>query len=399
MKGFSLRGAARWDALVQLSGGDRQLPGNAYVQSTEADQRDARAALVLRHARPAPWRGLFSATVSARADGLDHESAAAAIRQRGQGGSLRLEASAPLGPASLDAGVSAGGERLEATGLADDARARAEGAAWAAVDVPALGGRLRLAPAVRAEVVGPFRGISAKLGASAAIVGPLSLRASAGRTFRPPSFSELHLTQGLLRPNPDLDPERGTSADVTLAAEGALGLAAVGAFASVYDDLVVYVPVFRAFRPENDDRALVRGIEAEAATVPLGPFRVQAQGALTLQETRTLRGRPEEVGNDVPRRPRARAFARVGAERGWVALHAELHHTGRQALDTRGIQWIDAATSVNAGGSVRLARRANVRAHLEVRNLGDDRTLEDGFGNPLPGRMVMVTLRADGATR
>jgi iron complex outermembrane receptor protein len=31
---------------------------------------------------------------------------------------------------------------------------------------------------------------------------------------------------------------------------------------------------------------------------------------------------------------------------------------------------------------------------VDVKNLLDDRTLEDPYANPLPGRMVMVTLRA-----
>jgi vitamin B12 transporter len=34
---------------------------------------------------------------------------------------------------------------------------------------------------------------------------------------------------------------------------------------------------------------------------------------------------------------------------------------------------------------------------LEVKNLLDDRDLRDAIGNPLPGRMVMLTVRA-GAT-
>ena len=44
------------------------------------------------------------------------------------------------------------------------------------------------------------------------------------------------------------------------------------------------------------------------------------------------------------------------------------------------------------GGVAR--RPLRVRLGLEVRNLLDQRTIEDPIGNPLPGRMVMVTLRA-----
>jgi iron complex outermembrane receptor protein len=50
-----------------------------------------------------------------------------------------------------------------------------------------------------------------------------------------------------------------------------------------------------------------------------------------------------------------------------------------------------------AGGSVRLLRDPDLHLHLEVRNVLDDRTLEDGFMNPLPGRAVLVTVRAGSA--
>ena len=53
--------------------------------------------------------------------------------------------------------------------------------------------------------------------------------------------------------------------------------------------------------------------------------------------------------------------------------------------------------SFNAGGSFRFTRHPDARLALELRNLLDDRTLQDGFGNPLPGRMVMITVRIAGA--
>ena len=51
-----------------------------------------------------------------------------------------------------------------------------------------------------------------------------------------------------------------------------------------------------------------------------------------------------------------------------------------------------------AGASIRFLRRPTLALHVEVDNVADDRTLIDGYGNPLPGRTWMVTLRA-GATR
>ena len=53
---------------------------------------------------------------------------------------------------------------------------------------------------------------------------------------------------------------------------------------------------------------------------------------------------------------------------------------------------------LGAGASLRIVRRPAIALHVEVENLGDDRTLTDGYGNPLPGRTWMVTLRAGHST-
>jgi iron complex outermembrane receptor protein len=137
----------------------------------------------------------------------------------------------------------------------------------------------------------------------------------------------------------------------------------------------------------------VGGLEAELATAPLGRLGASAALAYTFLATRTLRGTPEEVGKDVPRRPRHRLFARAGVAPGPLELHAEAHLVSRQWLDMRNAVAVPAALTFHAGASLRLWRRPEVRLHLEVRNLGDDRTLQDTFGNPLPGRMVLVALR------
>ncbi|MFT3914695.1 MAG: TonB-dependent receptor [Anaeromyxobacteraceae bacterium] len=402
-KAFLRRGDARWDVLLQASGGEREIPGNPLTASDPLIdlQRDGRVALAVRHARPGPAGALLAATLALRGDGLDLHAGSTLFRstQRGQAASLELKATGELGPASLEAGATAGGERLAGTGLGD-ARTRAELAAWAAGEVTAAGGRVRLAPALRAEAAGPFHGLSAKLGTSVALGGPLALRASAGRTFRAPSFSELHLTQAALRPNPDLTPERALSADAGLVAEGRLALASVTAFVSRYEDLIVYVPLsLDTFGPVNDARALVRGLEAEAAVAPVGPLGLSAQGAATLLASRTLRGKPEEVGHDLPRKPRVRLFGRVGGERGAFEAHAEVQHLGRQWKDAEARTSIGASTTANVGLSARLARRPELRLHLEVRNVADAQDVQDGFANPLPGRTVMITLRAGGTTR
>ena len=154
---------------------------------------------------------------------------------------------------------------------------------------------------------------------------------------------------------------------------------------------------FRRLVPLNTDRSLVRGVEAELATAPLRPAAgLAVQAAYTYTDSQVLRGRADE----------GRARPRPAAQAAPPALRASRgRRTGRRR--PRRDQWISRqwlgfgharpvgeALTFGAGASVRLWRAAGLRLHLEVRNLLDVRTLDDSFGNPLPGRTVLVTLRA-----
>jgi outer membrane receptor protein involved in Fe transport len=240
-----------------------------------------------------------------------------------------------------------------------------------------------------------FGGWSAKIGADAALAGPFSARASAGRTFRAPTVTELYLQQGVLQPNPALVPEEGWSADAGVAAEGRLGLARAGVFAALYRDLIVYEPAtFQRLKPFNAGRAAVRGAELEAASTPRGPLGAAGAVAYTYLASENLRGDEAVLGKDLPHRARHRLFARGSLARGPAGAHVELHHVGAQFQDRRNLVGIPAATTWNAGASWRFSRRPELTANVELRNLLDARDLQDPFGNPLPGRMALVSLRA-----
>jgi iron complex outermembrane receptor protein len=263
-------------------------------------------------------------------------------------------------------------------------------------DLTLGGDAARISPALRVEAVGPFAGVSAKLGASLRLAGPLSARASGGRTFRPPSFSELYLRQGPLEPNPALHPEYAWSADAALVLDGAHGRASAGVFLAVYQDLIVYdsgrVP--GSFKPFNFGKSSVQGIEAEAATAAAPAlWNLQGQVAWTWMATEQLRGVPGVLGKELPHRPRNRLYARAALDPGVAGGHAEVQLLGAQYLDARNIHSVPASLVVNAGAFVRILRRPEVRLTAEVKNLLDDRTLQDGFGYPLPSRMLLVTVR------
>jgi hypothetical protein len=193
-KGFARLAPGRLDLLAQLSAGDRQLPGSPWLQRSDNDDRmrESRAAASARAAFPVGPGVLVALEAQGRAERLDLRLAPLApVGQRELAGAARVATTWVAGPSLLEAGFSAGGDRLAAGGLGGT-RSRAELAAWLAEELLVAGGRARLAPALRAERR-PVRRVSGKLGAAArslgrsrlapALAAPSARRASASSTW------------------------------------------------------------------------------------------------------------------------------------------------------------------------------------------------------------------------
>ena len=397
-KAWAAIGEGQLDAVLQVSGGSRDLPGSPYHLTPEDGQHDARIGLVTRFTHPLADGLDLALTVTGRDDRLTVQIAPfPEVAQRDQyaGGTAELRWVA--GPNTLALRADLGSERLLAEGSPDHGRGTI--ALMISDDLALAGGRLHFSPALRWEEDEPYQGLSAKLGSTFRAAGPLTIRANVARTFRVPSFAELYLSQGLLSPNPDLVPETSWSADAGLVLDGKLGYAAVSAFTQLYRDLIVYEPdSFRRMKPFNDGKASAGGIEIEVASAPVGPARLAASAAYTWLATETLRGDDSILGKELPHRPPHRLFARLSAEPGPVAAHVEAQYIASQYQDLSNSPalLVPPALVFNVGTSLRLWRRPLTRLGIEIRNVLDDRSLQDGFGNPLPGRMVMVTLRVAG---
>jgi vitamin B12 transporter len=398
VKAWRSLGDGRLDLLVQLSGGKRDLPGWPGAPTPLDWERDARAAAVARLSHSLGSGLTLSTELSVRHDQLDtyvQQLGEHTYLQRDVFGGARAELSWMHATGTLTASASVGAEQLAADSMGDPHQ-RSEVALTLADETTFASGRLRVAPALRFERIGLYADLSGKLGSTLRLWGPLSLRASVGRTFRVPSFAELFLQQGILEPNPELVPEVAWSADTALVADGRFGLASIGAFASLYRDLIVYEPgSFHRLKPFNDGKALVRGLEVEFASTPV-PQLLGLSGSLayTLLATETLRGAPETLGKELPYRPRHRLYARLALEQPWGGSHVEVHWVGSQFHDAENARPpVPASTTFNAGASLRISSRPHASLSLEVKNLLDDRTLQDAFGNPLPARTVLLTLR------
>jgi outer membrane cobalamin receptor len=390
----ALRG--RLDTVLQVSAGRRGLPGFARNPTPDDWQRDGRILLASRFARGLGGDLTVAGQVSGRLDGLDvRVGDPIPYRQRGAAGGAAGELDWAHGVGRLSARLSAEVERVEAAGLGGGLARWSTGLSIGA-ELLLLGARLRVAPAARLDAVGGFSGLSGKLGASWLLAEGWSLRASAGRSFRAPSLAELHFQQGLVLPNPDLAPETGLAADAALVADGRYGLFTLGGQVTRYHQLILYRPTtLGRLKPFNTGEALMAGLEAELATAPvLGPARATLSGAWTYLFSELLEGSPDEVGKQVPYRPRQRLYARATSAPGPLAFHLEAHLVGRRFTDTRNLDPIPATLAWNAGVALQVARSLGMSLHLEVKNLLDDRTLTDGLGNPLPSRLVLLTLRA-----
>ena len=389
-------GPGRLDAVLQASGGARDLPGTAGHFTSSDGQADERLGLVTRLEEPLAEGVDLELGLTARQDRLDVSIAPyPQSRQDDLAAQLSGRLLLTKGPSALSLRLGAGTEEL----LVLDAAGHAWGSFFVAASDELSLGRLKLAPGLRFDEQGPFSGLSARLGASYALSRTLSLRASGGRAFRIPSFGELYLQQGLLEPNPALVPENSWSADAALVAEGPLGLFSVGAFTQLYSDLIAYEAVATGrMKPFNDGQADANGFEVELASAPVGPAAFSAALAYTYLATETLRGDALQVSKELPHRAPHRLFARVAAAPGPLEVHGELHFVAAQFGDAENSasQRIPAALTLNAGLGLRVFENPETTVNLEVRNLLDDISLEDGFGYPLPGRMVLVTLRLAG---
>ena len=101
-----------------------------------------------------------------------------------------------------------------------------------------------------------------------------------------------------------------------------------------------------------------------------------------------------DVGKELPQKPRHRLHARVSAQLDPFTAHVDAQWISRRWIDLANTRTIPAAFTLDAGAAVRLRRDPEIHLNLEVRNALDDRTVEDGFMNPLPGRAIFVTVRA-----
>jgi iron complex outermembrane receptor protein len=234
-----------------------------------------------------------------------------------------------------------------------------------------------------------------------------ALKANLGRYARAPSFLELYAGTGRLLGNPDLVPERGTNADLSLAVDAGTRVnvaSRTALFGAAVSDLIEWEhDSYGHARPSNIGAARILGVEEEVR-VAAGRFG-RFVGQATYLDARDVSDVEAHRGRQLPLRPRWQAYARP------ELAHVPLGRGDRRALelgafadaaflsgsfdDPTNLYELPTRLLLGAGLSVE-APRLGLRATLSAQNLTDTPAWDVAY-LPVPGRTLFLALGWQGA--
>ena len=387
------------DTIALFTAGGRGLPGPSSAPTALSRELDEGGLLGVRlrgSVRDAQWSvrtwgrldRLEQRGVTLFGDCQDGTSGCPRVDQRSTGGRAQGEIAAPLGERQwLRATLEGGAEWVH--GTSTGAHERSIGSLALADDLQ-LGSQFALHPAVRLDRIGTETGLSPALTASFRLLKPLELRAGFGLSFRPPTFSELYLSQSGVTPNDALLPERAWSLDAGATWRTGSLLFAATVFYSHYTNLILYEQSSpAAVKPFNIGLAHIAGLELQAALqLPRG-FALE----LAYSYLDAINGAAGDAqGHHLAYRPPHRLFTRLARRGDRLEGYAELSFTSAMPRNDFDTAAQAAQLMLGAGLGARIA--GPVWLDVEVKNLLDDQTLEDLFQYPLPGLSIAVIARA-----
>ncbi|AXK72712.1 TonB-dependent vitamin B12 receptor [Lysobacter sp. TY2-98] len=201
-----------------------------------------------------------------------------------------------------------------------------------------------------------------------------------GTAFKAPTFNELYYPFGF--GNPDLRPEKSRSIEAGLAWDTDTAGARLDLYQTHVDDLISYSAV--SFRPENIDRARMRGAELSGHATFAG---WTTAGSVSWVDPEN---RSSAASLDLPRR--ARESARLDVDREFGAFRFGVTAAGE------GARYDDLANTRRLGAYATFDLRAEyaftpaLRLQARLENMFD-RTYETVEYYRQPGRGLFVTLR------
>jgi len=222
------------------------------------------------------------------------------------------------------------------------------------------------------------------------------LRGAVGRKSRMPTMRELFGTAiNRFLINPDLQPEKITTAELALDYEGPDPTFSLILFGQDVDDTIDQRQVGSLRQRVNLEGSWVLGVEF-AGTAEITPAW-HLRGNLMAARTRRKEG-PEDTSDRLPERPSVLARLALDYERpDGARAGAEIEHTGRAySLDENGeLVPLEISTQLNLYASYPLGNLHGGPAsevYLRVQNLTDT-YVEPQLGLPAPGRTIFGGLR------
>lgn len=225
---------------------------------------------------------------------------------------------------------------------------------------------------------------------------------------RLPLFIELFGEQGSIIGNPDLEAEKAETVEAGLGAAFRLdwlrGSIEATAFKRIIDDMILFVPNSQfTLRPENVDRAIIRGAEFGARLEILSSLKVFTsytyQRALNDSEVTYLKGKY------LPLRPMHESSSGISYYNEYLETGIAIVYVGAVFRDRTNeypgyqeprwiyngyFNWHIIAPRDNQG-TPRTAPQEKLTLSLEVKNIQNLR-VEDTVGYPLPGRSAYASL-------
>lgn len=224
-------------------------------------------------------------------------------------------------------------------------------------------------------------------------VDGFKLRGNAGRAFRFPSLFELFGDSALIAGNPHLKPEKGLNLDsgfeLTRNHELIAAKAGITFFYQDVDNLIQFVRTLVLTRPENVDRATIKGVESSLSVTALAAFRLDATHTWLTSRIRSKVAARD--GRKIPFRPPNQWLLRGAAFRerlfSWMTraeLWTELEFTSSHFVDGNNMVSVPERRILGAGLELKLLDD-RLELAFDGRNLTNEQVM-DVVGFPLPGR-------------
>lgn len=222
-------------------------------------------------------------------------------------------------------------------------------------------GRLHTYPSLRLDVYSdghsdvddsPRSAVTPALAINVDAAPRLRLRASAGRSFRMPTFNDRFWMPG---GNPDLRPERGWSTDAGVSYAFDASRAEATVFYLDTRDQIVWRPISgTVWSPFNISRTVSMGIELSAqSSLIVGPGRLDARVSYRLADTRD-RSDPSDplYGMPLSYRPKHVGSASIEWSNNRFRLSAGTNAVGRTYTADDRSRWLAAYAPVHLGATV-----------------------------------------------